>query len=173
VRALLQRCEVRSFEPGDAASLARHAHNRAIWRSLRDAFPHPYAEADAVPFIARTQSQRPERDFAIVVDGEAIGAVGLKLHDDVERVSAEIGYWLGEEFWGRGLATEVVRAVTQHGVDVLGLTRIYALPFEWNGASCRVLEKAGYLLEARLRRAVIKEGRIIGQFQYAFVVPEG
>jgi [ribosomal protein S5]-alanine N-acetyltransferase len=170
MRFVLQHCEVRSFEPGDAPSLARHANNRAIWRNLRDVFPHPYAESDAVAFIARTQAQRPERDFAIAVEGAAVGAVGLKLHEDVERVSAELGYWLGEEFWGRGITTEAVRALTRHGVEALGLTRIYALPFEWNAVSCRVLEKAGYLLEARLRRAAVKEGRVIDQFQYAFVV---
>jgi RimJ/RimL family protein N-acetyltransferase len=169
MRLVLQHCEVRSFEAGDAPSLARQANNRAIWRNLRDLFPHPYAEADAVAFIARTQSQHPEHDFAIAVDGAAVGAVGLKLHEDVERVSGELGYWLGEEFWGRGITTEAVRAVTRYGLEALGLTRIYALPFEWNTASCRVLEKAGYFLEARLRRAALKEGRIIDQFQYAFL----
>jgi ribosomal-protein-alanine N-acetyltransferase len=172
MRVVLQHCEVRSFDPGDAPSLARQANNRAVWRNLRDVFPHPYAEADAAAFIARTRSRRPETDFAIAVEGAAVGAVGLKLHDDVERVSAELGYWLGEEFWGRGITTEAVRAVTRHGLEALGLSRIYALPFEWNAASCRVLEKAGYRLEARLRRAVIKEGQIIDQFQYAFLAAE-
>ena len=94
------------------------------------------------------------------------------LRHDVERVSAEIGYWLAEPFWGRGIATEALAAVTGHAIAAHGLTRVYALPFAWNTASCRVLEKAGYVLEARLRRSAIKNGVITDQLQYAFIVPE-
>jgi RimJ/RimL family protein N-acetyltransferase len=90
----------------------------------------------------------------------------------VERVSAEIGYWLAEPFWGRGIATEVLMAVTEYAIATHALTRVYALPFAWNAASCRVLEKAGYGLEGRLRRSAIKNGAITDQVQYAFVVPE-
>jgi len=91
------------------------------------------------------------------------------LHRDVERVSAEIGYWLAEPFWGRGITTEALVAVTRHAVDTHGLTRIFAVPFAWNMPSCRVLEKAGYVLEARLRCSAIKDGRLTDQFQYAFI----
>jgi ribosomal-protein-alanine N-acetyltransferase len=91
------------------------------------------------------------------------------LRHDVERVSAEIGYWLAEPFWGRGITTEALVAVTRFAIDTHGLTRIYALPFAWNIASCRVLEKAGYVLEARLRQSAIKDGKITDQMQYAFI----
>ena len=94
------------------------------------------------------------------------------LHPDVERVSAEIGYWLAEPLWGRGLASEALAAVTAYAIETHQLTRVYAVPFAWNTASCRVLEKAGYVLEARLCRSAIKDGKITDQFQYAFIVPE-
>ena len=87
-------------------------------------------------------------------------------------VSAEIGYWLGEAFWGRGIATEAVRAVTPYAMATHSLTRVYAVPFAWNVASCRVLEKAGYVLEARLRNSAIKDGRLTDQLQYAFIAPD-
>jgi RimJ/RimL family protein N-acetyltransferase len=88
---------------------------------------------------------------------------------DVERVSAEIGYWLAEPFWGRGIATEAVVAVTQYAIATHRITRVFALPFASNAASCRVLEKAGYALEGRLRRSAIKDGKIVDQMQYAFI----
>src|SRR5204863_9899160 len=98
---------------------------------------------------------------------EAIGGVGFVLRPDVERVSAEIGYWLGEPFWGRGIATDALSAVTAYAIEQHQLTRVFAVPFAWNAASCRVLEKAGYVLEARLRRSAIKDGRMTDQLQYA------
>jgi len=101
--------------------------------------------------------------------GAAIGAIGLHLKKDVRRLTAELGYWLGEEFWGRGIATEAVRAVTAHVFARFDLVRLYAGVFEENHASMRVLEKAGYTREARLRKAVIKAGRTIDLFLYALV----
>jgi ribosomal-protein-alanine N-acetyltransferase len=168
----LTSCAVRSWRIADAESLARHADNRKIWLNLRDAFPHPYTIRDARAFITSLRERAPETTFAIDVGGEAAGSVGFVLRHDVERVSAEIGYWLAEPFWGRGIATEALAAVTQHAVAVHKLTRVYALPFAWNAASCRVLEKAGYVLEARLRRSAIKNGIVTDQLQYAFIVPE-
>jgi ribosomal-protein-alanine N-acetyltransferase len=168
----LSRCVVRSWEMSDVDSLARHADNHKIWINLRDAFPHPYTKHHAREFIRATRQRAPETLFAIAVDGQAIGGVGFVLHPDVERVSAEIGYWLAEPFWGRGIATEALTAVTTHAIDTHGLTRVYALPFAWNLPSCRVLEKAGFVLEARLRRSAIKDGVVTDQMQYAFITPE-
>jgi [ribosomal protein S5]-alanine N-acetyltransferase len=168
----LTSCDVRSWRMGDVEALARHGNNEKIWLSLRDAFPHPYTINDAREFIKSLRSRAPETTFAISVNGEAAGSIGFVLRHDVERVSAEIGYWLAEPFWGRGIATEALVAMTDHAIAAHQLTRIYALPFAWNTASCRVLEKAGYVLEARLRRSAIKNGVITDQLQYAFVVPE-
>jgi RimJ/RimL family protein N-acetyltransferase len=154
-------------------SLVEHANNRRIWLNLRDHFPHPYTRADARRFIRDARAMTPETLFAIAVDGAAIGSIGFIPRLDVERVSAEIGYWVGEPFWGRGIATEALIAVTRHAIERHGLTRVFALPFEYNAASCRVLEKAGYTLEARLRRSAIKNGVIVDQFQYAYIAVDG
>jgi RimJ/RimL family protein N-acetyltransferase len=165
----LKACELRSWRSSDLESLVRYANNRNIWINLRDRFPHPYTSRDGREFLKYARAQRPEVAFAIAVHDEAVGGIGFQLQDDVERVSAEIGYWLGEPFWGRGIATEALIALTKHAIATYGLTRIYALPFAWNAASCRVLEKAGYTLEARLRRSAVKDGRVTDQVQYAFV----
>ena len=168
----LKSCEVRSWRMADAEPLARYADNKKIWLNLRDAFPHPYTRHDAREFITSVSNRTPETTFAIAVNGEAAGCVGFVLRPDVERVSAEIGYWLAEPFWGRGITTDALAALTQYAIATYTLTRVYALPFAWNAASCRVLEKAGYRLEARLRRSAIKNGAITDQMQYAFIVPE-
>src|SRR5215475_7865769 len=170
MRLQLTHCIVRSWTNDDLAPLVKYADNRKIWLNLRDRFPHPYTRRDGRDFIQLARSQRPETMFAIEVEGEAAGGIGFVPNSDVERVSAEIGYWLGEPFWGRGIATEALVAVTRYAVDTFKLTRIFAVPFAWNEASCRVLEKAGYVLEARLRRSAIKDGRITDQMQYAFIV---
>lgn len=168
----LRSCDVRSWRVSDADSLARYANNRQIWLNLRDAFPHPYSKRDARDFIRGARQRTPETLFAIAVNGEAVGGIGFVLLPDVERVSAEIGYWLAEPFWGRGLMSEALVAVTAHAIRTHGLSRIYAVPFAGNTASCRVLEKAGYVLEARLRRSAIKAGRLMDQMQYAWIADE-
>jgi [ribosomal protein S5]-alanine N-acetyltransferase len=168
----LSTCDVRSWRTSDVDSLAAHANNRNIWLNLRDAFPYPYTKTNARDYIRATRQRVPETSFAIAVDDQAVGGVGFVLHPDVERVSAEIGYWLAEPFWGRGIATEALRAVTSYAIENHGLTRIYAVPFAWNVASCRVLEKAGYVLEGRLRNSAIKDGRLTDQMQYAFIAPD-
>lgn len=167
----LTLCEIRSFRESDAESLAFYANNRKVWINLRDAFPHPYTIFDANAFIKSALSQDPGTRFVISVNDEAVGVIGFGLHSDVERISAEIGYWLGEPFWGRGIMTEVVKAVSKYAIKQYQLTRIYALPFEWNHASFRVLEKANYTLECRMKRSAIKDGKIIDQLLYAYLKP--
>jgi RimJ/RimL family protein N-acetyltransferase len=158
---------LRPWREGDAASLARHANDYGAWRNLRDRFPHPYTRDDARMWVRMASSRVPPTDFAIVVEGEAVGGVGFMLHDDVERVSAEIGYWLGAAFRGRGIMRAAVRAATEHAFGAYGLTRVYALPFTRNHASIRVLEHAGYRREGVLRRSAVKEGEVLDQAMYA------
>ncbi len=171
MRLVLASCEVRSWSTGDVAPMAEYANNRKIWMNLRDRFPHPYSRRDARAFITAIRARDQETAFAIAVDGRAVGGIGFVLHEDVERVSAEIGYWLGEPFWGRGIVTEALKATTSYAIEQFGLTRVYAVPFAWNGASARVLEKAGYTLEGRLHRSAIKDGVVTDQLQYAFIAP--
>ena len=165
-------CVLRPWPSGDPAPQAEHASCPDIGHNLRDGFPCPYGYEDAVRFIAHAAALEPLCRFAIVVQGEAVGSVGFVLHPNVERVSAEIGYWLGERFRGRGLMTEAVRAVTRYAIATHGLTRVFAVPYEWNPASFRVLEKAGFTCEGRMRRSAIKDGRVIDQLLYAYVVSE-
>jgi RimJ/RimL family protein N-acetyltransferase len=166
---VLESCVVRSWERGDARSLLRHANSRKIWRNVRDQFPYPYTATDADLWIRSAKQLRPETHFAIAVGDEAIGAIGIELKDDVYRRSAEIGYWLGESYWGRGIATEAVAAATEWAFKHFDLDRIYAHVFEWNPASARVLEKAGYELEGRMRKSVVKDGQLIDALLYARV----
>ncbi|MCI0357751.1 MAG: GNAT family N-acetyltransferase [Planctomycetaceae bacterium] len=163
---------VRDLTASDSASLARYANNRQIWLNLRDRFPHPYSQADADAFIAHVAQQPQPTVWAIEVAGEAAGTIGITLGGDVERTGAEIGYWLGEPYWGRGIMTQAVTAVTAWSLNQFQLTRIYALPFATSAASCRVLEKAGYTCEGRLRKSAIKDGQILDQFMYAYVTPD-
>jgi RimJ/RimL family protein N-acetyltransferase len=160
-------CLLRPLVPADAESLARHANDRDVWRNLRDLFPHPYSVEDARGYIAMAAARVPRTSFGIVVDGEASGSVSLRPGSDVERASAEIGYWLGRAYWGRGIVTDAVRAATRYAFATLGMHRVWAVPFEHNAASCRVLEKAGYVLEGRLRRSAIKEGVVVDQWLWA------
>ena len=163
---------IRDWRRGDEESLARHANNPKIWRNVRDRFPHPYTLDDAKAWIERASTDRPMTSFAIVVDGEAVGGVGFFLQEDIFRRSVEIGYWLGEAFWGRGIVTDAVRAMSEYIFANFDVCRIYAGVFEWNPASMRVLEKAGYVFEARMRKAATKEGQTIDEFIYALVKEE-
>ena len=160
-------CLLRPLVPADAASLALHANDRDVWLNLRDAFPHPYALRDAQSYIAAAAARSPQTSFGIVVDGEAAGNIGLHPGRDVERLTAELGYFLGRRYWGRGIMTDAVRAVTRYAFAELGLHRVFAVPFAHNAASARVLEKAGYTLEGRMRRSVMKDGVVLDQWLYA------
>ena len=162
-------CTIRSWSVDDQDDLVRHADDREVWINLRDRFPHPYTAADAQAWFRHVAEVTPETNFAIAVDGAAVGGIGISLNDDVFRRSAEIGYWLGRPFWGRGIATSAVTEMTAWAFAHFDLCRLYAGVFEWNPASARVLERAGYLLEGRLRRNVTKNGRTIDQFLYALV----
>src|SRR5215207_5811848 len=158
---------LRPWREGDESSLVRHANNYEVWRRLRDGFPHPYTRADAERWIAFAEQQYPQTHFAIEVHGGAPGGIGLELRSDIERRSAEMGYWLGQDFWGRGITTAAVRALTRYGFETLNLTRIFAVPFASSSASIRVLEKCGYLREGIMRRSAIKEGVVLNQVLYA------
>jgi ribosomal-protein-alanine N-acetyltransferase len=169
LKTAISGCTVKSWTSTDAPALATHANDREVWLNLRDRFPHPYGQADAEAWIACDSGQQPQRNFAVVLKDVAIGGIGLEPQQDVHHRSAEIGYWLGRAYWHQGLATAAVDAVTSYGLESLGLCRIYAMVFEHNAASCRVLEKCGYQLEGRLRKSVVKAGRTLDQLLYAKV----
>jgi ribosomal-protein-alanine N-acetyltransferase len=153
----------------DADALVRHANNRKVAKDLRDRFPHPYTRKNAQVFLETVVSTECPTVFAIEVDGEAAGGIGFAPGNDVERYSAEIGYWLGETYWGRGITTEALTLVTEYAFASLNLLRMFALPFADNIASTRVLEKAGYVKEGVLRASGVKHGQPRDQAMYARV----
>ncbi len=162
-------CTLRPWHPADADSLVHHANNRKVWLNMRDGFPHPYTQSDALDWIARARAARPVTSFAIIIANQAVGSIGFELRSDIERFSAEVGYWLGEEFWGRGIATAALKTATAYALQTYKLNRIYALPFSENRASIRVLEKSGYRREGVLRLSVFKNGQFLDQALYAFI----
>lgn len=168
------RCLLREWRLSDAEALVHHANDRRVSIDLRDRFPYPYTAPHAAEWLGRNVGVTPPTAFAITESGrdEPLGGVGLMLQEDVQRISAEIGYWLGVAAWGRGLATDAVRAATAYAFDELGLERVFAVANTRNRASARVLEKCGYLLEGTMRRTAIKEGIVLDQFMYAALKTE-
>jgi len=164
-----RRCHVRPWLTSDTDSLVEHANNINVARHLRDRFPHPYTKKDAKDFLRHACDESDPSNLAIEVDGAAVGAIGYVPGRDVERFSAEIGYWLGEAFWGRGITTEAVALITGHAFSRLNFLRLFALPFADNVASIRVLEKAGYTCEGVLRSSSVKYGVPRDQGLYAKV----
>jgi RimJ/RimL family protein N-acetyltransferase len=151
-------CRLRPFRGQDAAVLARHANNRNVAMYLRDRFPHPYSTADALRFFDYAANTGDECVACIEVEGEAAGAIGVQFRTDIERCSAELGYWLGEAFWGRGIITTAIRSFTDWAMPRFELTRVYAEVFADNQASGRVLGKCGFVRVGVLRKAAIKSG---------------
>ncbi len=141
---------IRSLSVADVDAITKYANNRNVWRNLRDLFPHPYHRHDALRFISDTAARDPESAFAIANSNEAIGVIGFHAQDDVLRRSAEVGYWLGEPFWGKGIATRALVVVCARIFEQPDIVRLTAPVFAWNPASARVLEKAGFTREGVL-----------------------
>jgi RimJ/RimL family protein N-acetyltransferase len=160
---------LRKWQTGDEPSLTENANNYNIWINLRDIFPYPYRMRDAREWVRCVSKETLYTNFAIVVEGKAVGGIGLTLKGDINRRSAEIGYWLGEKYWNQGIITEAVKAITEYGFTEFELCRISAGIMEWNPASGRVLEKCGYILEARLQKNITKAGKTIDELVYAVV----
>jgi len=162
---------LRPWRTSDGSSLVKYANNPNVARQLRDRFPHPYTAADARQFIQSLAHARPTMAFAITIGGEAVGGAGFAPGADVERYSAEVGYWLAEPFWGRGITTDAVRLVSDYAFRTCNMLRLFALPFADNAQSIRVLEKAGYTREAILRASSVKHGVARDQALYALINP--
>jgi len=165
----LPSCVLRPWSSRDVDALVRHADNRNVWINLRDHFPQPYSHTDAVRWIELAQELPSDTQFAVEVDGEAAGGIGLEMQSDIERASAEVGFWLGQACWGRGIMTQAVRAFSDFALNRPGCIRLYASVLAWNPASMRVLEKSGYQREGCMRRSAIKDGRIVDRILYARV----
>lgn len=166
---------LREWRREDAGDVARYADNEKIARNLRDVFPHPYALADARDFVDICITGDPEMSLfrAIEVDGHAVGSIALCRGSDVYQKTAELGYWLAEDYWGRGIMTRAVKRICKEGFSRWDIQRIYAEPFAHNAGSRRVLEKAGFSLEGVMRRGVYKRGKVCDFCMYALLREDG
>jgi len=164
-----QNFELREWRLSDAASLAENVNNINIWNNVRDALPYPYTEEDGKQFIAMVLSQpKPPAILAIAVDGKAVGSIGIVLRTDVERISAEMGYWLSEAYWNKGIMTEAIKQMTIYAFTHFPqLQKIYATPFDFNIASHKALQKAEFEREAVLKQAAVKNGKIVDEHYYS------
>jgi ribosomal-protein-alanine N-acetyltransferase len=163
---------LRNFNAVSPAALQQLANNPSIARNLRDVFPHPYTIADARFFLELVEHNKVGHVFAIYDRETFVGVGSIVPQADVYRHSAEIGYWLGEPFWNKGYATETVKLLTQYAFEQLNLVRVYAGVFAGNIASMKVLEKAGYQLEAVLQSSVTKYGKLLDQHLYSILAPQ-
>ncbi len=161
-----QETSIRPLELSDKSALAKLANNKKVWDNLRDHIPFPYSEDDAEVFINLSKNDNPTQNFGITYKGEICGVIGLVAQKDVYRKSAEIGYWVGEPYWGKGIATKAVGLITAYGFDKLHLVRIYAGVFEFNVASMTVLEKNEYINEGVFKNAIFKNGKMYNEHRY-------
>jgi len=159
--------KLREFRETDKITLTSLCNNKKIHDNLRDMLPFPYLETDAEYFINLCQNENPKANLAIEFKGEFAGVIGLGLQTDVYKISAEIGYWLGEPYWGKGIATHAVGLMVNYGFSQLGLVRLFSSVFDYNKASLRVMEKAGFQLEGIFRKAVLKNGNLCDEYRFA------
>lgn len=164
-------CDIRKWRLTDAASLAENLNNKKVMDNLRDGLPYPYTERDAAEFIQSMLTADADKTFAFAVtlDDVAIGSIGVFRGVNVHRRTAEIGYYLGEPYWGRGYMTGAVKKACDYVFSHSDIVRIFADPYDYNIASQRVLEKAGFTFEGTLRQNAVKNGRILDMKMYAIL----
>ena len=160
---------LRAWTLADAPALAKLINNKMVQDNLRDGLPFPYGEEDAKAFLSAMLASDPDQNlaFAIEADGKLIGSISATRCANIHFRTAELGYYLGESYWGKGFATEAVRQICDYIYRNTDIIRIFAEPFAYNTASCRVLEKAGFQLEGLLRSNAVKNGRILDMKMYA------
>ncbi|MFI5185810.1 MAG: GNAT family N-acetyltransferase [Chitinophagales bacterium] len=155
---------LREWKKSDAAALAKIANNKKIWDNVRDRLPYPYTKKDAKEWLALVKKQKEVTTFCIEADGGLAGSIGFTLKEDVYRKTAEIGYFIAEEYWGKGIATEAIKQLVKYIAKNFDLVRIYAEVFEYNKASMKVLEKNGFYLESIRKKAAIKNNLILDDY---------
>lgn len=158
---------LRPWRIKDLDNLVKYANNLNIARNLTDVFPYPYTKENGKAYIDMVSTDNPVKVFAIEVDGEAIGSIGIFPQQDVHRKNAEMGYWLAEPFWGKGIMPIAVQKIVEYGFSTFDINRIFASPFGINKASQRVLEKSGFIREAQFEKTLIKNGEYIDEYIYA------
>lgn len=160
----MNKIVLRPWQKQDTQELASIANNKNIWNNVRDALPSPYTVMDALQWIAHVNSEKPVLNFAIVCNGKIVGSIGCKPKDDISRKNIEIGYFVGEPYWGKGIATEAVKLLLGFISTKLDVVRVESHIFAQNKASMKVLQKNGFYLEAIHRKAVIKNNEITDDY---------
>ncbi len=165
------QCMIREWKMEDAVRLAQMLNNRNILNNLRDGLPYPYTVKDAEEYITSMLAADRMKTFAfaITADHKVVGSIGVFRCDNIHSRTAEMGYYIGEPYWGCGLGTSAVTQVCKYIFDHTDIIRIFAEPFAYNTASCRVLEKAGFQLEGLLRSNAVKNGKVIDMKMYSIV----
>lgn len=165
------KCRIRKWELSDAGDLAAALSNKKIQDNLRDGLPYPYTEQDGADFITAmlTADENDTFSFAVTVDNKAVGSIGVFRQGNIHRQTGELGYYIAEEYWGRGIMTEAVKQICEFVFCKSDIIRIYAEPFAYNTASCRVLEKAGFSYEGTLRNNAVKNGKVIDMKIYSLL----
>lgn len=165
---------LREWKSEDAESVAQAANNEKIAANLRNVFPYPYTLEDAKWYVEDCIKRREDKQItrAIEVDGKTVGSIGIFVQDDVYEKSAELGYWLSEEYWGQGIMTEAVKQICREAFEKFDIIRIYAEPFEHNMGSRGVLEKAGFTYEGTMRNGVYKNGNVYSYCMYSLLREE-
>jgi ribosomal-protein-alanine N-acetyltransferase len=166
----MENVQIRPWRAEDAGPLAVICNNRKIWLNVRDRFPHPYTVGNAVEWIAYTLSQKPTQNFAVEYNGEVAGAIGITPKDDIYRKNMEIGYFIGEPFWGKGIASTAVALLVEYIQKTFLVTRIYAEVFDHNEASMKVLQKNGFYLESIRKQAVIKNNIVMDDYVWVKLI---
>lgn len=165
-------CKIREWSLSDAEELAQIINNKNILNNLRDGLPYPYTVKDAEEYITAMLSSDKTKTFAfaITVDDRVVGSIGVFRCENIHFRTAEMGYYIGEPYWGKGLGTSAVKQVCSYIFQHTDIIRIFAEPFAYNTASCRVLEKAGFQLEGVLRNNAVKNGQILDMKMYSKIV---
>ncbi len=173
-RRYKMKCKIRKWQLSDAKDLAKALSNRKIQDNLRDGLPYPYTEQDGADYISAMLSANEDEifAFAITADDKVAGSVGVFRQGNIHRQTAELGYYIAEKYWGKGIMTEAVKQICEYVFDKSDIIRIYAEPFAYNIASCRVLEKAGFQYEGTLRRNAVKNGKVIDMKMYSLLKTE-
>lgn len=157
---------LRSFTDDDAESLARHLNNKKVLDNLRDVIPYPYTLQDAQWYINFQRNDTQLRCYAIVVDNQVVGNVGFIRRQDIERFTAELGYYLGEQYWGRGIMSAALNEAIADYFNTTDVVRLFATPFEQNKASAKVLENAGFTLKCTFTKGAYKNGEFVDMLYY-------
>jgi len=159
--------KLRKWSKADLDSLVKYANNVNVAKWLTNGFPYPYTREDGKTYLSMIENDNPTKVFAIEVNSEAVGSIGIFPQSDIHEKSAEMGYWLAEEYWGQGIMTKAIQETVAYGFRTFDIVRVFARPFSTNLNSQRVLEKAGFCLEARLKKALFKNGEFMDEIIYA------